>query len=39
MADKVHGFKGIQFQAIIGLGYSSLAQNNTKPMFDNIMEQ
>ena len=37
MAEQIHGFKGIRFQAIVGLGYPSLAQNGAIPMFDNLM--
>jgi hypothetical protein len=39
MAEQIHGFKGIKFQAIVGLGYPSLAQNGALPMFDNLMAQ
>lgn len=31
------GFRNVQFNAIIGMAYSSLAQNNATTVFDNIM--
>lgn len=37
MAEQVKGFKNIKFNAIIGMAYPSLAQNNATTVFDNIM--
>ena len=39
LAEQIHGFRGIHFQAIVGLGYPSLAQAGALPMFDNLMAQ
>ena len=39
VAEKIMGFGGIKFQAIVGLAYPSLAKNNVTPVFDSLMQQ
>ena len=38
MAEKVHGFKGIAFNSIIGMAYNTLAQPGVTPLFDKLIE-
>lgn len=39
VANEVKGFRNVKFNAIIGMAYSTLAQNNVTTVFDNIMKQ
>lgn len=39
MAEQIKGFKGIHFDAIIGMAYPALAQQNVTTVFDNIISE